>query len=200
MALHKFLSLLAVVMGFVGAVFLAKGILVLRPKDMLETTTHYSAMGWPSKQIISSMAVQKADTLIGFVCMFLALLIQVVAILVNKEIGFAKNQLAAFCSAFIFVAALTIILYVVDNGVRNYFGFEMKKLVAQDYCSKRFVGRPVDSANFKGLQDMVREYFRLERGASESCADFIKRVARHVGWTVPDDIDFSRIESDTEQG
>ncbi len=83
MHLHRFLSLLAAFIGLIGAVFLAKGVLVLSSKDMLHSTTHYSAMGWPSKQIIFSMATQKADTSIGIAYIFLAFVIQVVSLIVH---------------------------------------------------------------------------------------------------------------------
>lgn len=195
MGLHRFLSLLAAFIGLTGAVFLAKGILVLSPKDMLHSTTHYSAMGWPSKEIISSMAIQKADTLIGVTYIFLAFSIQVVSlVLVNGEIPFAVSRWTAVGMAFALASILTIIFYLINGGIRDYNELKVEKLVVRDYCTKRFVGRVADPANVKGLEDMSQEYFNLERNDSETKVDFIKRIAKYVQWTVPDDIDFSKID------
>jgi len=199
MQLHKFLSLLAVIIGLVGAIFLAKGILVLSPKDMVHSTTHYSAMGWPSKRIISSMAIQKADTLIGFIFIFLAFPIQVISLIVTDKIALGETRSRSIALAFVFVFVLTIILYLLNRGIRDYNEIEMEKLVARDYCTRRFVGRPVDPANAKGLEDMSYEYFNLKRKDAETQIDLIKRIAKHVGWDVPEDIDFSRIAPDNRK-
>ena len=70
----------------------------------------------------------------------------------------------------------------------------MEKLVARDYCTRRFVDRPVDTANAESLEDMSYEYFNLKRMDAETQIDFIKRIANYVGWSIPADIDFSKID------
>ena len=166
---------------------------------MLRSTMHYSAMAWPSKQIISSMAVQKADTLIGFVFIFIAFSIQIISLFVSDKVAVHENLFRCVVLALTFVCILTVILFLVDRGIRQYNELEMEKFYVQDYCRRRFIGRPIDPANAKGLEDMSQEYFSLKREDSEGQIDFIKRIAKYVGWDIPEDTDFSRIVTDNRK-
>ena len=199
MGLNRFLSLLAASMGLIGAVFLAKGVLIQSAEDMINSTTHYSACAWPSKKIISSMSIQKADTVTGIVYIFIAFLIQLVSLIFLKgEIIFIKKWWMSIGIAFILIFILTITFYLINNGIRNHNVLKMEKIVVRDYFTDRFVGKAVDTANIQGLEDMSKEYFNLNREDSESDFDFVKKIAQYVGWSIPSNIDFSRIDENNK--
>jgi len=195
MELHRFLSLLATLIGLIGAAFVAKGIVILSPEEMIRSTTHYSAMAWPSKRIITSMSTDQADTLVGFIFVFLACLIQAIAIFVNEEVPFCKSSARSVMVAFVFVLVLIIMFYFVNKGIRDYDISKMQKYVIKDYCTERFIGRSVDRASAQGLEDMISEYLpELERKDSESQKDFIKRIADYASCILPNNTDFSSLE------
>ena len=197
MKLQTFLGLLSAMIGLVGVIYVSRGAL-LKPKDMVHSTTHYSAMAWPSNEIITSMATQKHDTLTGVIYVMIAFGIQVLSLMfINEDIIFLNKRIYAILLACSFVFVSSIILAIINSSLRKSDELQMKKIIAQDYCNKRFVGRPVDTANAKGLEDMSFEYFGIRRKDSEDVTELIKRIAEYIEWELPKTIDFSRIQTET---
>ena len=90
MELNKFLSLCGVVFGGVAAISLSK-VLFVGAEEILRGTYHYSSTGWPSVQIISDKAGQKADTLASVILIFFALALQACAIFVDNDVDFTTS-------------------------------------------------------------------------------------------------------------
>lgn len=200
MELHRFISLLAASVGLIGAIFLSIGVLILSDKDMVHSTYHYSAMGWPSKQIVSSMATQKAHTIVGVIFIISAFSIQVISLIfLSEDIPFVKSPVIGVGITAVLLFVLTVVFFLVDRGLQHYHELNMEKLIAKDYCANRFENRAVDPANVEGLAAMAQEYFNLKREVSETQIDFIKRIGKHIGWIIPNNIDFSRINSIDER-
>lgn len=96
MELSKFLNLCGMVFGFIVAVFLSK-VLFASANKLLQATFHYSSMDWPSKEIISSMANQKADTLASLIVVFLALGFQMGALFIDSKYPIYKKYKKGVC-------------------------------------------------------------------------------------------------------
>ena len=196
MGLQRFFSLLAASIGLIGAVFLSKGVVILSPKVMLHLTSPYSRYAYAPEQI-ASMATQKADALIGVVYIFLAFLIQVFSLIfVTGESSFIKSRWMGFWIVFTIVSILTVIFSLINIKIRDYYKLETGKIAVKDYCIKRLERKVIDPVNIKSLETMSQELLNLKKEDSETKADFIKRIAKYVEWTIPDDIDFSMINGE----
>lgn len=192
MELSKFLSLLATCFGLGGSIFLAKGIVGLSPKGMLRLTSPYSRFAYAPEQI-DSMAAQKADALVGVVIIFLAFLIQGGALVfVEDGTVLFKAGWTGVCIALAATLILTIIFSLVGKTFRNHTKLAIGKIAIRDYCADRFKGM-IDPVNAKSLETMSQELLNMNRGASETKVDFIKRIAEYVDWKIPKGTDFSKI-------
>ena len=86
MEFNRFFSLLAVCLGLVGSVFLAKGIMFLSAKNLLRLTSPYARWAYAPEQI-NSLASQKADALMGVLVIFLAFLTQLATLIFFQSEG-----------------------------------------------------------------------------------------------------------------
>lgn len=196
MGWHRFFSLLAASIGLIGAVFLSKGVVVLSSKVMLHLTSPYSRIAYAPEQI-ASMATQKADALIGVIYILLAFLIQVLSLIfVTGDSSFIKSRWMGFWIVFAVVSILTVLFSLINIKIRDYYKLETGKIAVKDYCIKRLERKVLDPVNIKSLETMSQELLNLKKEDSETKVDFIKRIAKYVEWTIPDDIDFSRINGE----
>ena len=194
MELHKFLSLLAVCFGLVGSVFLAKGIIFIRHKTMLHLTSPYSRYDYAPEQI-DSLAAQKAWASVGIKIIILAFSIQLVALIfVEHGTLFVKSRLIGACIVFATTAILTAIFIFVAMRLHSFIRVAIGKIAVRDYCAEHFTTGKIGSANnVKCLETMSQDLLNVNKKARETKIDFIKRVAKCVGWTIPEGTDFSKI-------
>lgn len=192
---NRILSLFAASLGLVGAVFLAKGVLVLNPRDMLHLTSPYSRIDYAPEQI-DSMATQKADILVGLIYIFLAFFIQVISLIfiADQACSFIKSRWMLFWIVSAMLLIMTIIFTLVDLKIRIYYKLEIGKIAVKDHCIHTFSRKVIDPVNVKGLEPMAQALLDLKREDSETRANFIKRVAEYVDYSIPDDVDFSKID------
>jgi len=199
MELHKFLSLLAVCFGLVGSVFLAESIIFIRHKTMLYLTSPYSGWGYAKEQI-DSLAAQKAWASVGIEIIFLAFLAQLGAFIVEEGTLFVKSRLIGACISFATTGILTIISIFVAMRLHSCIRVAIGKIAVRDYCAKYFTAGKIDSVNnVKALETMSQDLLNVNKKAPETKIDFIKRVAKYIGWTIPEGTDFSKI-ADNDNG
>jgi len=193
---HRFLSLLAALFGLIGAIFLSKGVLALTPKAILYLTSpNYLTLDYASEQNIRSLATQKADTLCGVIYVLLAFLIQAFSLIfVSNDRPFVKSRWMGFWIAVTIIAIFTVVLSIINIRIRDYITLVAGKTEVKNYC-KHFVG-VVDPAYTKGLEGVSKDLLHLKRVDSETQVDFIKRISKYVGYSIPKDTDFSKIEGD----
>lgn len=194
MEFDRFFSLLAVCVGLIGSVFLAKGIMFLSAKNLLRLTSPYARWAYAPEQI-NSLASQKADALTGVFVIFLAFLTQLAAlILVDRGVALCKTRWAGFLMVLATISIVTIIAYLADKWYRNRTRLEIGKIAVKDYCTERFEG-VIDPSTLQSLETMAKDLLGITRGIAEGKIDFLKRIAKHVGWTIPAGADFSKIQS-----
>lgn len=189
MELSKFLSLCGVVFGFIAVLFLSK-VLSAGADKMLHGTYHYSPMGWPSVQIISDRAGQKADTLSSVFLVFLALSLQACAIVVNNNVNFTTSWKRAILIGVALVAVVTVIIHEVDIGMKRYYEKEIKRLAAKDRVKSSIERMSVPL--YSDVQAIAEQYFGFRKEAKEENTDFVKRFAAFLGYDVPANADFSK--------
>jgi len=200
MELHKFLSLLAVYFGLVGSVFLAKSIIFIRHKTMLHLTSPYSRHDYAPEQI-DSLAAQKAWASVGIKIIILAFLIQLVALIFVKDgTLFVKGRLGAYIVFATTAMILTTIFIFVAMRLQSCIRVAIGKIAVRDYCADHFTTGKIGSVNnVKVLETMSQDLLNVNKKAPETKIDFIKRVAKYVGWTIPEETDFSKI-ADNDNG
>lgn len=195
MELHRFLSLLAALLGLVGAIFLSKSVLALTPKTMLHLTSPYA--GWASApEQNRSFATQKADTSSGVIYILLAFLIQTFSLIfVSNDILLVKSRWMGFWIAVAIITIFTVVFSIMNTKLRDYYTLAIGKIAVKNYFTDTFVGI-VEPANAKGLEGMSEELLDLKREDLETQVDFIKRISEYVGYSIPKDTDFSKIKND----
>jgi len=200
MELHKFLSLLAVCFGLVGSVFLAGSIIFIRHKTMLHLTSPYSRYDYAKEQI-DSLAAQKAWASVGIKIIILAFLIQLGALIFVKDgTLFVKSRLIGAFIAVATTTTLTTIFFFVAKRLTSCIRVAIGKIAVRDYCADHFTTGKIGSVNnVKGLETMSQDLLNVNKKAPETKIDFIKRVAKYVGWTIPEGTDFSKI-ADNDNG
>jgi hypothetical protein len=194
MELHRFLSLLAALLGLIGAIFLSKGVLALTPKTMLHLTTPHSRTDYAPEQI-RSLATQKADTSSGVIYVLLAFSIQAFSLIfVSNDILLVKSRWMGFWVAVAIVAIFTVVFSIMNIRIRDYYTLVIGKIEVKNHCADSFLGI-VEPVHAKELEGKSKELLNLKREESETQVDFIKRISEYVGYSIPKDTDFSKIES-----
>lgn len=195
MELHRFLSLLAACIGFVGAIFLSKGVLSLSPKAMLELTPPHARIAYAPEQI-ASLASQKADTLTGVLCILIAFSVQVISLLFFTGSGvFIRSRWITFWVALAIVSLLTIVFSLAGLKVRNWYRIEMGKLEIRWHYAERFQDNTFDVGAVRGAIAMAKDLLDLQKEEDELISEFLKRVFNYVGCPVPNHIDLKKFDS-----
>lgn len=191
MELTKFLSLCGMLAGVVATVFLSK-VLFASADSMLRGTYHYSAMGWPSVAILSSMTGQKADTLSSIIFVLLALFFQLCSTFVKNDIYFTSLWQRAAIIAVVLIGVITLTVYYVGIGAKKSFELEIKRLAAKDYITSAINERSCPL--YVDVRAIADQYFGFKKEDKEKDSDFVKRFASYLGYEVPENTDFSKFK------
>jgi hypothetical protein len=171
---------------------MANGIVGMKPRDMLRLTAPYSRIAYAPEQI-ESMSCQKADIFTGVLFILIAFLIQVVGIiLIPNEVKFGNTKWVAVLLVLIVTLILIFIGYWVRKSVRLHNKSAIGKLALRDYCERRFSGT-IDPVNAESFVEMSEEILCIVKERDETTVDFIKRMAEHINWKIPDEANFSKI-------
>jgi len=192
MDLGKFLNILVVCISVIGVGFISIGA-IAKACDVLDSTTHYSAMAWPSKKIINNITDSRVKTVTGFVIVLIAGVLQLVSLLLPNRIPFLKNRVIACLLALIVTIVILGVIYIAQKGIQEYYSMQIMKQATKDYMG-RYKRWASDSANVQGVESISREYFNLVKKPEMSWQDYIKEVATYVKWDIPDDLDLTNIK------
>lgn len=177
------------IFAFFAVIFLSK-VLFIKADEILHGTYHYSPSGWPSVQIISDIASQKADTLASVSLVFLALALQTCSLFVKNDVDFTTNWKRAILIGVMLIAIVTAIIREVDIGMKRSFETGIKRLAAKDFIKLSIEKFSVPL--YSDVQNIAEQYFDLRKEPNEQDADFVKRFAAFVGYDVPTNADFSK--------
>ena len=193
MELQRFIGLLSALVGVMGAVFLAKGVLASSPKDILNTFHQYSHIAYPSVTQIASKSGEKSSTLLGITLVLLAFLMQAITLMIkiNMQRDWLSLRLLVWIGLIIFGVSC-----ICDLAIFNLYKKRIGRLAVKDYCTSRFERERVDPVNVRSLESITSELLSLRKGEAESTEHFVRRVAEYVKWQVPNHINFSVLDSE----
>ena len=203
MPLQKFLNLLALMIGTAGVLLISKAAYTT-PKEILQATFHHSPIGWPSNEIIASLVGPKADVYISVVTLAIAFVIQFVSLVfIDEGTPFLKSTLHGLVLAVAFAAVASLILFFAHQGVYRQTTEQVKQLETSNYLQRGLIeeiGKPTPSptelrVEFDGLEHIVRTYFGIERGKTESPSEFVRRVAGLIRFKLPEGLNLNELDN-----
>ena len=191
MKLDKFLNLCGVVVGIVAAIFLCK-VLFLGADEILLGFPHYSAMSWPSVQMISEKAGQKADAMVSIFFVICALVLQMAAICFDYvDVKISMKRVVIF--GVVLFVAIILIVSLIDGNMETKYETEIKKLAAKHYI-KDEVGEISKPIKKTAVEHIAEEYFDFRKEDEEENIDFVKGFATFLGYDLPANADFSKFQ------
>lgn len=102
---RDFFGLLAAFLGLIGALFLSKSLVVLRPKTILYLTTSHSNIDYSAEQV-ASLVSQKADATVGIIYILIAFSIQIVSVMFIADKG--PSVMSRWMAFWVIVAIMSI--------------------------------------------------------------------------------------------
>lgn len=192
MDLGKFINILVVCISVIGVGFISIGA-IAKVRDVLDSTTPYSATSWNSKKIIDNITDNKVKTVTGFVVVLVAGILQLISLLLPNKIPFLKNQVVACLLALVTTIVILGVIYLAQRGIQEYYSMQIMKQATRDYMS-RYKRWEHDSGNVLGVEGICIEYFNKRKEADNSWQDYIKEVATYVEWEIPEDLNLSNIK------
>lgn len=189
MELSKFLSFCGMIFGFVAVIFLSK-VLFASAGEILQATYHYSPMGWPSTNIISNTASQKADTLASVILIFLALVLQCCTLFVKNDVFFPGSMKNALVIGIILVFVVAGTVYQTSIGIKRSFETDIKKLAAKNYVKSAVEKQSVPL--YSDVEAIAEQYFNFKREPEEEKLDFLKRFSEYLEYDLPKNADLSK--------
>ena len=161
MEYSKFFSLLAAFIGFVGALFLSKSVIMLTPKIMVQLTSPNARWDYAPEQI-ESMAAQKADAVVGIIFVLLAFAIHVFSIIFAPD---SKKIFSSHWMSFWVVAAIVSIITIgftlYKSRLNTRYQVATGKIAIQDYFNDRF-RKVVDPVNVSSLETMSYDLLKIK--------------------------------------
>lgn len=176
MTLDKFLNLAAIILGFIGTIFLLKGVLRMTPDVIGEIgQTRYDY----SLPVLENLSVQKADTVTGFIVIVIAFSIQLVReVLSLGDIKLPINGIGSFLAILIVCSVLFGTFLLINIGLRAHNKLAAGKSITKWYITTRILSTPeqINVNKIKDVEGYSKSLLNLERKESESDEDYLIRL------------------------
>lgn len=175
MSLEKFLSLSAIVLGFIGTVFLLKGVLRMTPDVIGEiglTRWDYSI------PVLENLSVQKADTICGFIFIVIAFSLQLVQTLFNlSAIRLIENNLSSYILMLFFILIISALLLSIDFSLRKHNRIEAGKSITRSYVKRHLLKENnLDLSRLSSVESYSSKLLYLKREKNETDEEFLLRL------------------------
>ena len=193
MSIEKFLSLSAIILGFIGTVFLLKGVLRLT-RDVIgeigQTRFGYSI------QLIENLVTQKADTICGFILIVIAFSLQLIQAVPNLSvIRLPGTNLRSYILTIIFIVIISVIMLSINFGIRKYNSKKARIFIVKYYVELVLLKDDIlDLAQLHSVEVHSSELLDLTREKKETDNDFLLRLGTAIN------IDFSKKLKPTPNG
>jgi len=116
MDLGKFINILVVCISVIGVGFISIGA-IAKASDVLDSTSHYSAIAWPSKKMIDSITDSRVKAVTGFVVVLIAGFLQLVSLQLPNRIPFLKNPVTAYLLVLVATIVIFGVIYIAQRGI-----------------------------------------------------------------------------------
>ena len=190
MNLDRFLTLLAVMVAFIGSIFLLKGILALSPDIMAKQARAYYGHSLPQ---IQALAGQKADAICGVAFVAIAFLLQIINLaLVDEGITSFGSKMMGVITAIALSAVLSLTLLSINYGIRERQKNAIGGVLADQKLERIFTTKTVTIADTKELENLAKVLLNIDVSNMDDPEVLLGRVAEVVGKEVPAGLDFSQ--------
>ncbi len=190
MCLDRFLTLLAVIIAFLGSIFLLKGILALSPDLMAKQVQTYLGYSLPQ---IQAQAGQKADAICGVAFVAIAFLLQMINLaLVDEGITSFGSKMMGVITAIALSAVLSLTLLSINYGIRERQKNAIGGVLADQKLERIFTKKTVTIADTKELENLAKVLLSIDVSNVDDPEVLLGRVAEVIGKEVPAGLDFSQ--------
>jgi hypothetical protein len=191
MTIDRASNLISALLGFLGAILIAKGVLKLTPEIIAEQV--YTYMSFNNSQLVN-IAEQKADVVSGSVLIALAFLFQITNIIfVRKNIIMFESFWSGvgLCLA-IACLILTMILFL-DSALTKHYTIEATKAVAYRTLED-LLKMPLTHSSLNEIKESAKTVKDFEKKENETPQDFLKRYITYLDFKLKDEIDWSNFK------
>ena len=194
MCLDRFLTLLAVIIAFLGSIFLLKGILALSPDLMAKQVQTYLGYSLPQ---IQAQAGQKADAICGVAFVAIAFLLQIINLaLVDEGITSFDSKMMGVITAIALSAVLSLTLLSINYGIRERQKIGIGKVIAGQKLDSVFASTTVTIADVKELKNLAKVLLNIDLSNVDDPEAVLKGVAEKTKRVLPTGLDFSQARPD----
>lgn len=185
MTIEKTVSLFAVILGFFGSIFLAKGILYLTPDIMAGLSR--GRWGYHTLQL-ENIASQKADFMCGVWLIVLAFFIQVMNQLFTSDVEIFENRWVG--ASIVGATALLIVgLFGAANvPLKKKYDLQGRRVIASDRLQNIVTKEDIDERSFQSVVTDADNLLNFLQEQDESPEAFIERYADHLNVDLPDSL------------
>lgn len=193
MMIDRFASIVSVIWGLVGLMFVLKGISKLSPDLIAKISQTYLEFNMTQ---IQNLASQKADFATGATLILAACLIQMSALLLLREpfLIFGGHWQAAGAAVAAGVV-VSVVFFGIHRGLSNHYQERAKYSLARFYFQTVLRQDPILSQHLKTTQDVAASLFGIEKQPDESGKQFLARLARKFEISLPGELNLEEERS-----
>ena len=186
MNMKTFFTLLALSLGLVGTIFISKGILLKTPRYMAEVSA--TKFGY-NKDILTDLALSKADMLIGFSIIILVFTIQILNIsLIPETCPFIESKQMSFTLLIFIFLTFFLIASPISHGFKKYFFKEAAVIMVRenlDESIKNNKGILRKKYSYLSITNYAQDLLNINRKREETDINLLKRIAQEVKYDLP---------------
>ena len=186
MTLDQLLSLLATILGAIGTIYVLKSILRLTPyiTERLSATRYGH-----NPDMIDSLSAQKADGIVGASLVVLALGITIVnAMITPPGIGIYPDKLQAILMTFVLTTIVVLPTLLVGKIIDSNNRRATVRIIIAAQLDRLFKSNNIPNSEIRSLRSLAERYFNLKSTPNDPPLDWLRRIAKYVDRTVPDNI------------
>lgn len=197
MDLDRFLNLIAALLGAVGAVYVLKSVAALSP-DVIE---RLSRTYWDfSVAQIDSITAQKADAIVGIALVLLASAIGITnEAFVPEGIRLRQSRSRALFLAGALAVVAYFVLAVAGSAVQAHQKRAVVHAIVSKDLSELLAAGKLPTGSLSTLRVYAHDLLGLSESTDESARALLTKVAKEVGFVVPENLDYSEVEPQADK-
>lgn len=193
MSAARFLNLLASIFGAMGSIYVLKGLAALSPDLIARLSGTY--FDFNSAQI-ESFATQKADSIVGIGLVLIAFAFAAVNIaFVPEDLEFVERRGVALALVAVLAGGAYICLSLAGNAIAKRERVAVGTVLTARALNELFELKRLSRSDVPSLRVYARTLLMMDVPESETPRATLGRLAARVGVMVPEDFDYSDVES-----
>lgn len=186
MQIDRLISIIAVIVGFAGSLFLLKGVLRLTPDIMAKLSQAY--IGY-NISMVKNVSYQKADIMSGATLVLIAFSLEAFRLIFIREpFTVFDNFWLGTCIAGALALLIIGVLFAVNVGLAAKYENATKRELVIFYLQKHLADGQVNRNELKSIEQNSKSLLGIERKEQETGVEFIHKIAKLVDIQVPPDI------------